>query len=31
MARSMSQHSHISITRDAFERAVDAIASVARG
>jgi hypothetical protein len=31
MARSMSQHSHISITREAFERAVDAIASVARG
>ncbi len=31
MARSMSQQSHISITRETFERAVDAIASVARG
>lgn len=29
--RSMSQQSHISITRDHFERAVDALASVARG
>jgi hypothetical protein len=31
MARSMSQQSHISVTRETFERAVDAIASVARG
>jgi hypothetical protein len=31
MARSMSQQSHISITPEQFERAVDAMASVARG
>jgi hypothetical protein len=31
MARSMSQQSHISITPETFERAMDAIASVARG
>jgi hypothetical protein len=30
MARSMSQQSHISITPEQFERAVDALASVAR-
>jgi hypothetical protein len=30
-ARSMSQQSHISITRDHFDRAIDALASIARG
>jgi hypothetical protein len=31
MARSMSQQSHISLTPEQFERAVEALASIARG